>query len=200
MNWNALAAWLYLNDEVDWAKADRYGVQVIYFDPRSGNAPHVRDEILAHGRLPGIYTVPNWCPGLSGSQFALWTSQQLQRLLPRTGAEAPPYMADLEAVSIDWQRAFLQTYRSYQPRRPSSYTNEPFKDGTVVPVPELAAAGFHWYPQTYCGDMHAADAAAVVLEVARWGFPADRIHPFYAGERLPADHRDGCVFTLERLP
>jgi hypothetical protein len=33
-----------------------------------------------------------------------------------------------------------------------------------------------------------------------WGYPPNMLHPFYDGARLPADARDGCVFTAERIP
>jgi hypothetical protein len=201
VDWTALAAWIYLDSTVDWAKVDRYKISTVYIDPRSGNASEVRDDIRAHGKQCGAYTVAAWKPDLGGAAFSVWTSQRLQALLPRqAGSEAAPYMADLEAVSQQYQRDFLTDYRRRQPARPSSYTNEPWKDGTVVPIPELVKSGFHWYPQLYYGGMSPADGAGVVLEVCRWGFPADRVHPFYDGARLPLDRRDGCVFTLERLP
>lgn len=202
MDWNRLAAWIYLSSTVDWTKAYAYDVGVIYVDPRSPNAAAVIADIRSHGCSPGIYTVPSWAPTLGGSDFAIYTSDLLNKFLPRGAlAEAPPYMADLEARSVTWQQSFLTTYRSYQPARPSSYTNEPFKNGSVVPIPDLKTAKFHWYPQTYYGDMSAADAAAVMLDLCRWGYEPSMIHPFYAGERFPwEDHRDGCVFTLERLP
>lgn len=200
MNWSALAAWLYESDTPDYGKLAAHAIEVVYVDPRSGNAAAVIADLRAHAVAPGIYTAPSWHPSMDGPMFALWTSQQLNALLPRAGApEASPFMADLEGVDVSWQTAFLASYRSYEPARPSSATVAPFQGGLVA-TGRLAVAGFHLYPQLYYGDMTPADPAGVLLELARQGFPADRLHPFYDGARLPSDARDGCVFTAERLP
>lgn len=93
----------------------------------------------------------------------------------------------------------MKSYRSYLPSRPTAVTVAPFQ-APVLPIATFVDAGFHCYPQLYYGGMEAADGAAVALELARAGFPADRIHPFYDGAALPEDARDGAVFTMERLP
>jgi hypothetical protein len=83
-----------------------------------------------------------------------------------------------------------------------AYTNEPFKDGTIVPIAALTADPahpVHWYPQLYHGDMSPADPAAVVLEASRW-YNSNCVHPFYDGAHLPGDSRDGCIFHQGRLP
>ena len=198
MDWSRLTAWLDEGSTVDWAKVSKCGIGTIYVDPRSANAVQVIADIQAHGVLAGAYTATSWEPSLSGADFADYTSGLLQKFLPRKTAEAPPYMADLEAVSVEWQTEFVARYRQHQPARPSSFTTEPWKDGTVVPLPALEQAGFHWYPQLYHGDMSPADPAAVVANACRWYTP-QLVHPFYDGAVLPGDHRDGCVFTLERL-
>lgn len=200
MNWSALAAWLYESDTPDYSKLAAHAVEVVYVDPRSSNAAAVIADLRAHAIAPGIYTVPSWEPSMDGPTFAKWTSDQLNALLPRAGApEAPPFMADLEGVDVAWQTAFLGSYRSYQPARPSSATVAPFQ-GALIATTYLNGHGFHLYPQLYYGDMSPADPAGVLLEMARQGFPAASLHPFYDGTRLPIDARDGCVFTAERLP
>lgn len=206
MNWDARSAWVYEGTIPDPAKAARHGIEVVYVDPRSANAAAAISTLRAAGLTPGIYTSPNWEDALGGAAFADWTNGVLNSLLHRVGAaEAPPYMADLEGRDVAWQTAFLDRYRQHQPGRPSSATVAPFQGG-YVPTAHLAARGFHLYPQLYYGDplpdgrLPSADPAGVLLEMARQGFPAAMLHPFYDGAALPSDARDGCVFTLERIP
>jgi hypothetical protein len=200
MDWGKMGAWLYENGQPDYPKLSAHRVGTVYIDPRSTNAQTVLIDLWAHGYQAGLYLVAAWAPGMAGSHFAKYASDHLQRLTPWRYPEAPPCMLDLEGVSKDWTAECVTSYRTYQPRRPTSYTNEPFKDGTVVPIPVLIAASLHWYPQLYRGDMSPVDPAAVLLELARWGYPPNMLHPFYDGARLPADARDGCCFTAERLP
>jgi hypothetical protein len=53
--------------------------------------------------------------------------------------------------------------------------------------------------------MSPVDLASTMMQTARI-YPPGMVHPFYAGERLPPDEdvpydtKDGCVFTLERVP
>jgi hypothetical protein len=201
VNWDARAAWIYEDTGFsDVApKLTEHQIGAVYVDPRSANIEALIADIRSHGLVPGIYTDPSWMPQMNGVGFAQWTSYMLNKYLPRTSGEAPPYMADLEQMSLPWQRTFLAAYRLRQPRRPSSVTVAAFQ-GPVLALTTMRLLGFHLYPQLYYGDMSSADAAAVVLELVRLGFPADRVHPFYDGVRLPSDARDGCVFTLERIP
>jgi hypothetical protein len=165
---------------------------------------------------PFFYYDPHW-DNLAGDGSALKARQRIDALLLAVGAKpAEPLMLDLEQCSKDYVTRLLlgstsgrgltsgALYKANptasQPGRPIGYTNEPFKDGTVVPVDVLEGAGCHWFPQLYYGDMSPADGAAVALEVARWGFPADRVHPFYDGARVASDQRDGCYFVAERIP
>src|SRR5579864_1134011 len=148
MNWLALSAWIYEDSVPDYGKLAAHAIAVVYVDPRSGNADQVIADIRAHGLLAGAYMATSWNTGLSGAEFAHWCSDTLNARLPKGNfAEAPPFMSDLEAVSVQWQRDFLAEYRHPQPRRPSSYTNAPFQNETVVPIAELQAAGFPWYQQ-----------------------------------------------------
>jgi hypothetical protein len=200
VDWGKLGAWIYQDGVPDYAKLARHNIGSLYVDPRSANAAQVLADATAHGYQAGLYIVAAWAPGMSGAHFAKYASDHLQRLTPWRYPEAPPCMLDLEGVSKDWTAECVTSYRTYQPRRPTSYTNEPWKDGTVVPTDVLKAAGLHWFVQLYYGSMAPADSAAAVLEVCRWGYNPTMVHPFYDGQRLPADARDGCVFTLERLP
>lgn len=205
MNWRSLAAWLELDADADLTKCARYGITLVYVDPRSGNAAAQVAKLREGGFNAGIYAAANWRPELDGAGFAEYVSLFVKALIPQafplpSQSAGAPVMLDLEAVSIAWTSACLARWRQLRPIRETAYTNEPFKDPSVVPFADLEAAGLHWYAQTYYGSMTPADAAAVMLEPARWGFPADRLHPFYDGARLPGDHRDGCVFTLSRLP
>lgn len=200
MNWNTLSAWIYKDSTPDYAKLAAYGIGVVYIDPRSANAATVVSDLRTRSFMPGVYTAPDWQPSMDAPTFAKWTSDQLNAVVPRGSLpEAPPYMGDFEGVDPTWQASFLASYRSYQPHRPSSVTVAPFQGG-LIDTHDLAGWSFHLYPQLYYGDMSPADPAAVLLEMARQGFPAAMLHPFYDGARLPADRRDGCVFTAERLP
>lgn len=197
MDWNARAAWLYQNDPPDYAKIAAHGVGVVYVDPRSGNAKAVVDDVRAHGLTPGIYYDPHWTGGITAKEQAQVVSDYVQKAkLIRTGE---PVMLDIELLSIPWVTEFVKAYRSYLPSRPTAVTVAPFQT-PVLPIGAFIGAGFHCYVQTYYGDMSPADGIAAVLELVRAGYPAYKVHPFYAGERLPADARDGAVFTMERLP
>lgn len=198
MDWSVLAAWIYEDDDVDLAKLAAHRIGVVYIDPRSSNAAAVRDKLRAAGLVCGAYFATDHFPGLTGQGFALAVSQKLNALLPRGGApEAPPAMLDLEGCDAAWQAQCLQTYRSYQPARPTSYTNAPFQGG-LLPVAAINTARMPMYVQLYYGGMQPADGAAAVLDAVRAGV-AD-VRPFYDGAALPSDARDGCVFTLERIP
>jgi hypothetical protein len=200
MNWRAVMTWIDKDAGVDFAKCRRYGITIILVDARSVNATQVIAEIRAQGLTAALYfaTWPQY--PVDAGAFAAEVSRVSNILIPRTGPEAPPLMLDLEQKSKQWIHDCISTYRRYQPHRPTAFTTEPFQDDTVIPMHAIHRAGIHWYVQLYRGDMSPVDSSAAVLEVCRWGFPADMVHPFYDGARLPADHRDGAVFTLERLP
>jgi hypothetical protein len=206
MDWNRLAAWLDKDDTPDYPKLAQHNIGVVYIDPRSTNVRDVKGGCATHGIIAGIYIAADWMPSWTAAMYADWTSEQLNTFLPRsTHPEAPPCMLDIEKPrGTAWAETFIQAYRKHQPVRPTSYTNEPFQGG-LVPVGALALAKMHWYPQMYYGDtlpdgrLRPADAAAVMLEAAR-EYPAEMVHPFYDGKQLPGDARDGCVFTLGRIP
>lgn len=200
MNWSALAAWLYENDQLDVAKAKAHGIEVIYIDPRSSNAAEVIAAIRAAGLTPGAYFATSWWENATPAVFAQHVSDLLNATLPRgSAAEAPPAMLDLEAVAYDWAQLAVQSYRTHQPARPTAYTNEPFKDGSVVPLAALMKANLHWYVQLYADGMEPVNAARAMLQTCRL-YPPMQVHPFYDGAALPSDAQDGCVFTLERIP
>jgi hypothetical protein len=200
VNWNARAAWINEGQGLDVDRAHKYGLTILYVSARGATKQLIAD-IQAAGLIAGLYADPSWTPGITAPVFAKQASDWLQTFVPRPWPnEAPPFMADIEVHDPAYVTAFLAEYRRWQPARPSSITVEPFQGG-LVPTDEIAARGFHLYPQTFYGDMSPADEAGVLLELTRQGFPAAALHPMYAGERFPArDARDGCVFTIERLP
>jgi hypothetical protein len=198
MNWNAKSAWIYEETMPDIAKARKYGIEVIYVDLRSSNAKSVIERVQGAGLIAGAYFAPDWMPSVSANGFADWVSQQLNTLLPKK-LEAPPCMLDLE-VPTQFAVDVITRYRSHQPNRPTSYTNAPFQ-GNLVPISTIAKWGLHMYVQLYYGGMQAADASAALMEqVRRGGMLSQAIHPFYDGAAYAKDQRDGCYFTLERLP
>lgn len=192
-----LSAWLYENDPPDYQRIAKYGIGTVYLDPRSQNVVSVAADLRNHNVTPGLYYDPHWNPGLTTLQQAQKISDYVQKGGMIVVGE--PVMLDLELLSIPWMTAFVKSYRSYLPSRPTSVTVAPFQ-APVLPIQAFLAAGFDCYPQLYYGDMSPADGAAVTLELVRAGYPADRVHPFYDGARLPTDARDGAIFTLERLP
>jgi hypothetical protein len=195
-----LSCWVYKESVPDRAKITKYQIGQVFIDPRSTNAVEVIASLRQYGVTPGIYECPGWYNNPTPTQFVAQVTAHANELIPRLIASAPPLMLDLEGVSKQWIASAVTLYRKSQPRRPTSFTTEPWQDGTVVPIKELVAAKMDWYVQLYRGDMSPVDAAAAVLEVCRWGYPPSMIHPFYDGANLPLDHRDGCIFVMERLP
>lgn len=196
--WDGRSAFLYLNGVADLSKIERYRLDTILIDLRSENAAAVITLLRSRGIRPGAYFANSWYPQASPSLFASWCSTQLNAFLPRTNGDAPPVMLDLETHDVIWAVACIQAYRRYQPRRPTAYTNEPFQ-GPLVPVDALRVANMPHFPQLYYGDMRQADPAAVMREAITY-YSAAKVHPLYDGERFAEDQRDGCYFTLERMP
>lgn len=205
MRWNDFAAWIDHGEDVDLAKLAGHNIKTIYIDPNSANAAEQITKLTNAGVAAGIYVVANWYPGASPTTFVATVHEFVKRLIPKTyyastQQKGAPVMLDLEQVPYKWIEDVTTLYRQAMPRRETAYTNEAFKDGSVVPIAAMVKAGFHFYPQCYLGDMSAVDTAAACLDLARWGVPADHIHPFYDGSCLPPCYRDGAAFTLGRIP
>jgi hypothetical protein len=161
----------------------------------------------------GYYIDPHWY-GLAADGQALKFRQKCDEVCLELQS-SDMLMLDLELVSPEYVKRLLegapgnrgllesnnpQFNRGTQVDKQITYTNMPFQNGTVVPIPLLADLAVPWWPQLYYGDMSPADTAAVCLEIARWGFPASEIHPFYDGKLIATDQRDGGWFTAERIP
>lgn len=170
---------------------------LIYLDPRSINAAEVIQKLHANGKRYGIYYSPGWDSWPGPLAAARTASKHLSRL--GLNGSDQPIMFDLETTNVAWVRRFLAAWRTLRPFRKTAYTNAPFQGG-YVPSLALRLARVDVYIQTYYGDMRPADGAAALLEIARQGTPPARLFPFYDGAHIPADARDGCVFTLERIP
>ena len=199
-DFNARAAWIYINTVMTddlVAKARKYGIKVIYIDVRRTDAKNVISFLTARGFIVGAYFASSWTEA-GGAAFADYISAELNALMPRTSG-VHPCMLDFEEKPIAWVDAALVRYRQHQPGRPTSLTDEPFQGG-VLDWNQIKTAGMPYYPQVYHGDMSLADAAAVVLEAARYYGDPKMVHPFYSGEHFGTDQRDGCYFTLERMP
>lgn len=202
MNWQARSGWIYQGTA--WGdvqqKADANAIAVVYVDPRSANAAETVGAIRLDGATPGIYVAHNWWPNTSTVVFATMASNYVEDLLQPD----EPVMFDLEPVMTVYAMHLAAEWRKRRQQRPTAVTVAPFQ-GAYVPVAALVSRGIHVYVQCYYGDtlpdgrLRPADPAAVCLEMAREGNPAF-VHPFYDGAALPSDARDGCVFTLERLP
>lgn len=193
------------------------GIGLSVLDPGAPKwAAAIRNEL----GFPFWYSDPHWF-GLAGDGSALKYRQQIDADMQRLAHPTDMLMLDLEQVSAEYVKRLLngapgnrglvgsnnpQQPVGTQQGRPIAYTNEPWKDPSVVPYTDVALAGLHWYAQLYDGAMTAADGAGVTLEILRWmqaegvGDYANNLHAFYDGARIVPDQRDGAYFTAERIP
>lgn len=197
MNWSAVSAWLDENTVPDLSKISRHQIEVLYIDPRASNVAAVKK--MCTSTLVGAYVAASWY-GSDPVAAANLASKQVQAYFPKVGAEAPPAMLDLEDRTLAWKATFIRQYRRHQPARPTAYTDAPFKSGEA-PISVLGQESMPVFVQLYQGDMSPVDASAAILDVCRAGMPALMVHPFYDGA-VPVNYgaRDGCFFTLGRLP
>lgn len=199
MDFSARAAWIYENGVPDINKIHKYGIKVVYIDPRSTNAKAVIAQLRSAGIIAGAYFADSWNEQMNPTEWAAWASKLLNQVLPKIGAEAPPCMLDLETHDTVRQGALIDKYRSHQPSRPTSYSNGAMQ-APNAPWAQIKKYALPYYVQLYIGDMTPADAARAVLEVCRYYGDAKKIYPFYDGARYGTDQIEGCYFTLERLP
>ena len=192
------SAWIYPGTVPDKAKCAAHDITTILLDPRDGAAQSTIAKIHADGLIAGLYFDPSWYGYPSPLATARIASGHLKRL--GLNASWQPVMFDLETKDVAWVRKFLLAWRVLRPTRSTAYTNAPFQGG-YVPSLALKLARVDVYVQLYEGDPPVGiDPAAALLEIARQGTPASRLYPFYDGASLPSTARDGCVFTLERIP
>lgn len=225
-DWRSRLTWIGRTDSgvVRQRLYDR-GISGLGYSPLDPGAKVHMDAVRSEGKQPFLYSDPHWY-GLAGDGSALKYRQQLDADCARLLKPGEMLMVDLEQVSAEYVKRLLNgalgnrglvgsnnpsSPTGTQAGRPLAYTNEPFKDGTVVPLADIAIAGLHFFPQLYYGDMSPADTGAVVLDLARWiesdisatpkgELPAAIVHPFYDGARIATDQRDGAYFTAERIP
>lgn len=207
MNWGGVWAIINEGETLDVDKYRNYGLSGLYVSARALNAGLVLNQLHQNSVPPGLIVDPNWpeCPK-DPVLAAKWASDRLQEYLPRPWPdEAAPFLLDLEGQPLPWQKAFLATYRQYQPHRPSSVYVQAWQGGLIAP--DFGAAGFHVYVSLYYGphdglpDMNPVlDPAGAVLEQDR-RFPVGTVHPCYGGNNYPkAEAKDGLIFHLQMLP
>lgn len=192
------SAWIYPGTSPDVAKCAANGITTVYLDPRDAQATATIAKLHASGIVAGLYFDPSWY----GYPGPLATARLASGHLSRLGLNGSwqPIMFDLETQNVSWVRQFLLAWRVLRPLRATAYTNAPFQGG-YVPSLALKLARVDVYIQLYESNPPVGiDPAAALLEIARQGTPASRLYPFYDGAAFPADARDGCIFTLERLP
>lgn len=202
MDWMRLGEWVDKGQAPDDGKIARWNIGTVFVNPTDSNARTYINDLFRKGIQAGIYEATSWYPGVDPATFAGLVSADIGRLIPQAGVH--PVMLDLEAIAPAWVSSFLKYYRHSRPVRETAYTNEPFKDGTVVPIPDLLAANIHWYIQLYRGDMTPVEKACAMMEIAR-GYPPNMVHPFYDGKDPTLGDvlllkSDGCIFTQQRLP
>src|SRR5260221_4086642 len=123
MDWSRRAAWLYQGSSPDYPKLAAHAIGTIYVDARDDNAKAIIDDARSHGLQAGIYYDPHWFGGLTPQQQAKKVSDYVQ--VAKLVAVGDPVMIDLELLSIAWVQAFVQSYRSYLPSRPTALTRAP---------------------------------------------------------------------------
>jgi hypothetical protein len=190
-------------------------IGVVYLDPRDPGATRaLRDQLAAQGEAVGIYTDPHWYGVPDPIAYRKLVDSDISRIL---GAAHDPVMLDFEKLPPAWVQTFLwgrpgeigyrgrdgQQAGGTRPTRDTAYTNEPFQDGSVVPIGDLVAANLPWFVQLYYGDMRAAEPWWALKQLVLWGYPIEGLKPFYDAAHYPPDwhaQSGGALFTANRLP
>lgn len=205
-------AWLYENDPLDLAKIAKYAIEVLYVDPRSGNAADNIKQLRDAGVIPGIYFDPHnfdrptiLAQAQTISDFVQKGQLNADGTYTKLLQIGEPVMVDLEQLPQAWLSEFIHWYRSYLPSRPTSVTLGPGQDSSIVPVAAFVAAGIHLVVQLYEGTLMTPAPASKVWatneSLVAAGYPRSLIHPFYDGKAFPWNATsDGTIFTSERLP
>ena len=185
-------------------------IKVVYLNPRDPRATRtLRDQIVAQGFSVGLVTDPHWYAGATSDPIAY--RKQLDSDISRIlGGAHDPVMLDFEQLPKVWVQTFLWGsagtigYRGRngletggtRPTRDTAYTNEPFQDGSVVPIPDLIKAKLAWFVQLYYGGMQPAEHWWALRQLVLWGYPAEALRPFYDAAHYPPDWHSGAAGAL----
>lgn len=206
-----LGAWLEQGSNPDFTKVADHKIRWLLVNPRPHPNPaaplpvNVLNTIRTFSTgttlgpiKAGIYVGRAWTDNASPQQLAAIVSNWITATQLKSGE---PVMVNLEPIDKVFTRDFITSYRKLRPWRPTSIAVG-YGQGALVPMEDLARDGMHVYVELYYGDMSPANAAVGILDLLRVpGAVAGTLHPFYAGDNLPADRvDDGCVFTLGRIP
>lgn len=192
-------------------------IEAVYLNPRDPRTTRaLRDQLSGQGLSVGINSDPHWYAGATADPIAY--RKQLDADIARIlGGAHDPVMLDFEQLPKTWVQTFLWGsagtigYRGRdgthtggtRPTRDSAYTNEPFQDGSVVPIPDLIDANLAWFVQLYYGDMRPAEPWWALRQLVLWGYPASGLRPFYDAAHYPPDWHAGAagaLFNSNRLP
>jgi hypothetical protein len=184
-------------------------IDVVYLNPRDPRATRtLRDQLVAKGESVGIFSDPHW---YRLSSDPIGYRKQLDSDISRIlGGAHDPVMLDFEQLPKTWVQNFLWGtagtigYRGAngthtggtRPTRDTAYTNEPFQDGSVVPIPDLIDANLAWFVQLYYGDMRPAEPWWALRQLVLWGYPASGLRPFYDAANYPPDWHAGAAGAL----
>jgi hypothetical protein len=194
------ACWIDEGQDADYSRLTRHGIGRLLFSPRV-NQGHSRaqiDEARAKGFEVGIYRVPEWDPTLEGAAWATMLSKDVTRL----GGDGTQVhvQADIETHNTVWLAAFLLQWRKHRAKRDTSVTTEGFQGGLLVKIrPQILDSNVTLVPQAYGGDMQPWDTHGTVLDLIAYGFPLEKILPFYDAADLRRGWSGYC-FTQQRLP
>jgi hypothetical protein len=185
-------------------------LRVVYLNPRDPRATRtLRDQITSQGFTVGLVSDPHWYGNATSDPIAY--RKQLDSDIARIlGGAHDPVMLDFEQLPKTWVQTFLWGgagtigYRGRngletggtRPTRDTAYTNEPFQDGSVVPIPDLIKARLAWFVQLYYGGMQPAEHWWALRQLVLWGYPAGALRPFYDAAHYPPDWHDGAAGAL----
>jgi hypothetical protein len=196
------AIWVDEGNDANFAKLRQYGITSPYYairDPRVTKS--YLQAVRAQGFPPGVYVAPNWYPDMPGPAFAEFVDGLMTERYPSTGATFPKVCVDIETHNVPYITGFLKRWRELRPTRVTDWTLEPFQGGLFDPlaVAIIIESGVGIVPQNYFGDMSAAAADRVAIDLIVRGFPPTSMLGFYDAAALPGRWQ-GYAFTQGRLP
>lgn len=203
--------WADATDDPSWGNVEKAGANGIFvpmFDPLY-DRQFLQTEVRGRGYAAGIYLGAGWLPIDTAARRA----ELVQKVHEQFQSRFVPglkVMFNLEEHQPGHIIDVLERWRELHPTVGTSWSMEPNQGGWMGPdvtkggkapssfVQRVIKTKVRLVPQLFFGGMAPAGEEAVMWDVAKRGFPASIISPFYDAARLPADW-DGYAFTAGRL-
>lgn len=193
-------AWTVAGDDPDYAKVARHGLNG-FFAPLwdSLTTTEYLLELRKHVPIVGVYYGHNWHPGKSPSQIAQMVHTEVRRLnVPKLRVQFNWEQHDPAGIA-----AGLETWRSLEPKRDTSWNLEGMQGGWATHAPfvdRVLKCRVRVVPQAFFGDMERIEGDQVLRDLTRGGdgFPEAGISICYDGAQVGALW-DGYAFTVGRL-